>query len=298
MRKILDLHIHSRYSRACSPRLMLENIDKACRTKGIDIIASGDFTFPAWFRLLKKELEETSPDSGFYYYRQAPDRKINFLIGTEVSLVYRDGDKARRIHLVVHAPNLGAAEELNRQLDKGFNIRSDGRPILGMSAPKFVKLALSIHPNFLIYPAHIWTPWYSVFGSKSGFDSLEACFHEQTENIYAYESGLSSDPPMNWRVSALDNLVLLSSSDAHSLENIGREATVMDFKSQPNYTQIYNNIRLKRNVIETIEFYPEEGTYYADGHRLCGFSCLPVKSREVNGLCPICHKPSSWNTNV
>ena len=301
MKQILDLHIHSRYSRACSPQLTLENLDRSCRRKGVDIIATGDFTFPQWFSALESELVETFAGSGLYRLAKAKDDKAKFILGTEVSLVYKDGDRARRIHLVIHAPSLQAVAELNKVLDKKYNIRSDGRPILGISAPEFVRLLLSINPAFLVYPAHIWTPWYAVFGSKSGFDSLADCFKEETENIYAIETGLSSDPAMNWRLSALDNLTILSSSDAHSLANIGREANVIELKSRPSYQEIYGIIKERRRflpqsagvsgLVETLEFYPEEGMYHIDGHRDCGFSCLPAESRRLKGICPKCHKP-------
>jgi len=288
---ILDLHIHSRYSRACSPQLTLANIDAACRTKGVDIVATGDFTYPAWFEAMAQELEEIAPDAGLYKLKAAPDDKVRFILGTELSLIYKDGDRARRVHLVVHAPSLAAVAELNKYLDEHFNIRSDGRPILGMSSPALVELLLKIDPRFLVYPAHIWTPWFSVFGSKSGFDSLEECFHDQTEHIYAFETGLSSDPAMNWRVSALDKLTLLSSSDAHSLNNIAREANVMAIAGVPTYQKIYDNIRHRAGMKMTIEFYPEEGMYHLDGHRNCSFSCEPAASRKYKNICPVCHKP-------
>jgi len=291
MSVILDLHIHSRYSRACSPQISLSGIESACRRKGVDIVASGDFTFPAWFDSMVRELEETASGSGLYRRKESPDDWVKFIIGTEISLVYKDGDKARRIHLVLHAPNLEAAAELNKILDKRFNIRSDGRPILGISAPEFVRLVLAVNPDFLVYPAHIWTPWYSVFGSKSGFDSLEECFHDQTEYIYAFETGLSSDPAMNWRLSALDKLTLLSSSDAHSLANIAREANIMELEGVPTYRKIYDNIKNKKGMVETLEFYPEEGMYHLDGHRLCAFCCEPAQSRRLSDICPVCHKP-------
>ena len=291
MRQILDLHIHSRYSRACSPQLILSNIDKTCRAKGVDIIATGDFTYPAWFEAIKKELIETAAGSGLYRLKEAADDKIKFILSTEVALIYKDGDKCRRIHLVIHAPNIAAAEKLNKQLDRKFNIRSDGRPILGIKAPELVTLLLKIDSRFLIYPAHIWTPWFSVFGSKSGFDTLEECFKEQTKNIYAYETGLSSDPEMNWRLSALDKLTVLSNSDAHSLANIGREANVMEIKEPLTYQNIYDNIRLKKGMEFTIEFYPEEGMYHFDGHRDCAFSCEPAASRRLKNICPKCGKP-------
>jgi len=291
MRQILDLHIHSRYSRACSPRLTLANIEAACRTKGVDIIATGDFTYPAWFEAIKKELAETKPGSGLYKLKTASDDKIKFILSTELALVYKDGGQARRLHLVLHAPSMAAVEELNQQLDKKYNIRSDGRPILGISAPDLVKLALKIDPRFLIYPAHIWTPWYAVFGSKSGFNSMAECFHDQTKNIYAFETGLSSDPAMNWRLSVLDKLTVLSNSDAHSLNNIGREANVMALSDNPTYQEIYNHIKNKTGMEFTIEFYPEEGMYHFDGHRDCDFSCPPRESRKLKNICPVCHKP-------
>ena len=245
MQQTLDLHIHSKYSRSCSPDLTLENIEAACRVKGVDIIATGDFTFPDWFSDIKNKLIESKPGSGLYKLKSAKDDKVKFILSTEVALIYKDGGKVRRIHLVIHAPNLSAAEELIKYLDKNYNIRSDGRPILGMNAPALMKLCLGIDSKFLIYPAHIWTPWFAVFGSKSGFDAMEECFHEYTKNIYAIETGLSSDPEMNWRLSALDKLTVLSNSDAHSLPNIAREANVFEMKDI-SYDEIYNVIKNKK----------------------------------------------------
>lgn len=291
MRQILDLHIHSRYSRACSPKLTLANIDIACRLKGVNIIATGDFTYPAWFESIKSELTETFSGSGLYKLKSAPDDKVKFILSTEVALVYKDEERCRRIHLVIHAPSIDAVEKLNKFLDKKYNIRSDGRPILGIKAPELVKIILDIDPRFLIYPAHIWTPWFSVFGSKSGFDRLEDCFKEQTKNIYAYETGLSSDPEMNWRLSALDNLTLLSNSDAHSTANIAREANIMEIGEPVSYQKIYDNIKNRKGMIETIEFYPEEGMYHFDGHRDCKFSCEPSESKKLKNICPVCKKP-------
>ena len=292
MKQILDLHIHSRYSRACSPNLTLANIDAACRAKGVDIIATGDFTYPAWISEISDQLSEISK-SGLYKLKDARDEKVKFILSTELALIYKSGEKARRIHLVVHAPNVKAVEELNKYLDKKYNIRSDGRPILGMSAIELFKLCLSIHPQFLIYPAHIWTPWFSVFGSKSGFDKLEECFGEYTEQVYALETGLSSDPAMNWRVSALDRLTIISNSDAHSLENIGREANIFNLSDAPSYNEIYWAIKEKdlKKIKTTIEFYPEEGMYHFDGHRDCGVVMSPVESKNKKGVCPVCKKP-------
>ena len=299
MRQILDLHIHSKYSRACSSQLVLAHIDETCRIKGIDIIATGDFTYPEWFLNIKNELEEIN-NSGLYKLKEAVDDKLKFLLSTELALIYKDADpshkggasKVRRIHIVVQAPNIKAVEELNNYLDKKYNIRADGRPILGMKAPELVKLCLSIHPKFLIYPAHIWTPWFAVFGSKSGFDSMEECFHEQTENIYAIETGLSSDPAMNWRLSALDKITILSNSDAHSLPNLGREANVMDLE-KISYDEIYEAIKNKdlNKLKYTIEFYPEEGMYHFDGHRDCQIRFSPEETKKNKGICPVCKKP-------
>jgi len=323
MRQILDLHIHSKYSRSCSPELTLENIEAACRIKGVDIIATGDFTFPEWFSDIKNKLEEIPPTplyqgggkSGLYKLKSAKDDKVKFLLSTEVALIYKDAGKARRIHLVIHASSLAAAEELNKYLDKDYNIRSDGRPILGMSAPELMKLCLGIDEKFLIYPAHIWTPWFAVFGSKSGFDRLEDCFHEYAKDVYALETGLSSDPEMNWRLLALGRLAILSNSDAHSLPNIAREANVFEMAAV-SYNEIYEIIKNKiiyhdskevdsrrslsaevaggndkKGIKYTIEFYPEEGMYHYSGHRICGVSFTPGETKKLKGICPVCKKP-------
>jgi uncharacterized protein (TIGR00375 family) len=300
MLKIADFHIHSRYSRACSPQLTLEGIEAACAKKGIDIVAAGDFTYPAWFKSLSEELEERG-NTGLYRLKGKPASRIYFILSTEVSLVYKDGGRARRIHLVIMAPSLAAVSKLNQALDSRFNIRSDGRPILGICTPDFVKLCLDVDKRFIIFPAHIWTPWYAVFGSKSGFDSLAECFKDQLPSIKAFETGLSSDPAMNWRVSELDSYLILSNSDAHSLQNIGREANELSFPTEDDIS--FDSIReivFKRlianidsnnlGLVRTIEFYPEEGMYHLDGHRDCAFSCLPAESKKLKGVCPKCGK--------
>lgn len=296
MQKVLDLHLHSPFARACSPRISPESIAQTCELKGVDIVGTGDFTHPDWFVLLSRKLIEEK-NSGLYKLKDGSSETL-FLFSAEVSLIYKEAGRTRKVHLVVHAPSLELAKELNQQLAKSFNLKADGRPILGISAPKFVRLCLDIDPHFLIYPAHIWTPWYSVFGAKSGFDSLVECFQEELVNIYAFETGLSSDPQMNWQLSSLDNLTCLSNSDAHSLENIGREANIMEL-AKLSYTNIYrvirNNLKIvagdSEGMLGTIEFYPEEGMYHLDGHRQCNFSCSPKESRRINGLCPVCSKP-------
>ena len=291
MLQIADLHIHSKYSRACSSNLTLENIAKTAKIKGVDIIATGDFTFPAWFSGIKQQLEEIE-QTGLYKLKSDNNKYTKFLLSTELALIYKKNDKCRRIHIMLHAPNLKAVEELNSYLDKNFNIRSDGRPILGMSAEKLCELCFSIHPDFIVYPAHIWTPWFAVFGSKSGFNTMEECFEKWTKKIYAYETGLSSDPEMNWRLSALDKYSILSNSDAHSLPNIGREATIFELE-KPSYYNILSALKKKNKlnkIDSTIEFYPEEGMYHYDGHRVCGIKFSPDETKKHNGICPKCKK--------
>jgi len=291
MQQIADFHIHSRFSRACSRDLTIPNIEATCRVKGIDIIGTGDFTFPEWFEEIKDNLEEVN-NSGLFKLKNAPDDKVLFTLTSEVALIYKKFDKCRRLHIVIHAPSLEAVEELNADLDKDFNIRSDGRPILGMSVERLMEMCFAIDDRFLIYPAHIWTPWFAVFGSKSGFNSLEECFGEFTPNIYACETGLSSDPEMNWRLSALDNITLLSSSDAHSLPNLAREATVFDLEER-TYDEIYDAIKNKdlSKIKYTIEFYPEEGMYHYDGHRECKVRLTPAETKKLKGICPHCNRP-------
>ena len=292
MEQVLDLHLHSRFSRACSANLTLPNLERAGRRKGIDIIGTADFTHPQWFEEISEQLIEIG-QSGLYRLAETTDSQIKFLLSTEVALIYKQGDKVRRLHLVIHAPNIEAVRQLNQELiSRGLNLRSDGRPILGLTAPALVKICRQIDPQFIVYPAHIWTPWFSIFGSKSGFNKLEECFDEQTEFIYAYETGLSSDPPMNWRFSELDKLILLSNSDAHSLANLAREANVIDLPdlSYQSFCNILKN-RDKQKIISTLEFFPEEGMYHLDGHRQCGFVCQPAETKKIQSLCPHCRRP-------
>jgi uncharacterized protein (TIGR00375 family) len=294
MRIIADFHIHSKYSRACSKELELFKIDLACRKKGVDIIGTGDFTYPEWFDSINNELEEIKK-TGLYKLKAQDNSDVKFTLTTEVALIYKKFDKCRRVHIVAHAPNIEAVAGLNKQLDKNYNIRSDGRPILGMSIEDFCKLCFSVHPKFIIYPAHIWTPWFAIFGSKSGFDTWEDAFGEYADKIFAYETGLSSDPEMNWRLSALDKFTLLSNSDAHSLPNIAREANVFEL-DEISYDNIYNVIKNKKiddknYLYYTIEFYPEEGMYHYDGHRTCGIRFSPQETKKHKGICPKCKKP-------
>ncbi len=290
MRIITDIHIHSRYSRACSKQLTLPNIANACERKGISLVGTSDFTHPAWREHIGSELEPV--DEGVFQLRDNRS-STRFLLSTELSCVYKRGGKTRRVHHVILMPDLISVDRLINALDKrGFNLKSDGRPILGLDSEELLKMVLDASPEAMLIPAHAWTPWYAIFGSQSGFDSIEECFGDMTLHIHAIETGLSSDPPMNRKLSALDRVFLVSNSDAHSLDKLGREANVFEME-RPSYTEL-RRILVERDVrkfIETIEFFPEEGKYHADGHRDCSFSCSPSETARLKGICPSCGKP-------
>jgi len=290
MRQIADLHIHSKYSRACSQELVLPKIDEWCKYKGIDIVATGDFTHPVWLKNIKDELQ--SLGNGLFEIK-SNSKGTKFILGTEISCIYTQGDKCRRIHINIFFPEIADVEKLISVLGKmGCNLISDGRPIIGLSARELAKICLEINSKALIIPAHAWTPWFSIFGSKSGFDSIEECFGEYAKNIFAIETGLSSDPAMNWRLSALDKITLVSNSDAHSLQNLGREANVFDFENV-SYDEIYNTLKNQdeKKFLYTIEFYPEEGKYHYDGHASHNYSLTPKETKKNKGICPVCKKP-------
>jgi len=290
MQYIADFHLHSKYARSCSPDLTLENIEVAAKEKGIGLVGTGDFCHPAWHKEIISKLEESYP--GLYRLKGSKISSVLFLLSNEISCIYSQGGKTRRVHICVLAPNLNFVSKLNSAFEKrGCKLASDGRPIIGMSAKELLKICLEIDENHLTIPAHIWTPWFAMFGSKSGFDSLEECYEELTPYIHAVETGLSSDPVMNWRVSNLDKVMLVSNSDAHSLENLGREANVWNL-TEPSFQEIYNMFknRDKKKFLYTIEFFPEEGMYHVDGHRACDFSCLPEQTKKLNNICPKCKK--------
>jgi uncharacterized protein (TIGR00375 family) len=290
MKLIADFHIHSKYSRGCSRQLNLENIALWCGYKGIGLVSTGDFTHPQWLKEIKSQLQ--SDGRGFFVLKEG-NNKVKFILGAEISCIYTQGGKCRKNHLCLLAPSLSAVEKLNQRLTAlGCNLRSDGRPIIGLSAKKLLEICLNIDRDFFIFPAHAWTPWFSVFGSRSGFNSLEECFEELTENIFALETGLSSDPLMNWSCSMLDKLSLLSNSDAHSLQNLGREANVFEVSKNFSYQELIKIIKNKdkNKFLYTIEFFPEEGKYHLDGHADCNYSCTPEESESNNNLCPHCGK--------
>ncbi len=289
MRVITDFHLHSKYSRACSKELTIPNIAKACERKGIDLVGTADITHPGWRAHVGEMLVH---EKGGAFMLADGSSKTRFLLSTELSCVYKRGGKTRRVHHVVLFPTLESVDRLIEELEKrGCNLKSDGRPILGVDSEVLFGILLDIDPRILLIPAHIWTPWYAIFGSQSGFDSLEECFGELASKIYAIETGLSSDPEMNRRLSALDHLFLVSNSDAHSLDKLGREANVFEM-SVPSYDELYDILTTHdtKRFIETIEFFPEEGKYHADGHRACGFWCEPEETKRRGGMCPKCGK--------
>ncbi|MBX4205537.1 MAG: endonuclease Q family protein [Candidatus Doudnabacteria bacterium] len=291
MKVIADLQIHSKYSRACSQDLTPGNIGIWADKKGIGIIGTGDFTHPGWLSELKDNLEEAKP--GLYKLKANPLKAL-FMLTAEVSSIYKQGEKVRRIHNMILAPNFAAVDRIREALEaRGCNLKSDGRPIIGLHCDELVKIVLEADPACVIIPAHAWTPHFGLFGSLSGFDSVEEAFGDQAKHIFAIETGLSSDPRMNWQISALDKYSLLSNSDAHSLRKIGREANVLEIaEDKLSYDEIIRVIKDKdpKEFLFTIEFFPEEGKYHLDGHADCKFSCLPAETARLKGICPKCAK--------
>ncbi len=295
MRFIADLHIHSKYSRATSPAMSPENLWRWAQLKGITVIGTGDFTHPQWLCELNEALEPSG--NGLFTLKKKfrsddlPDAcsaDLYFLLSAEISCIYSKNGKTRKVHSIVLAPDFDAAARINAALSKIGNLGSDGRPILGLDAKELLKIVLSESPDSLLVPAHVWTPHFSVFGAISGFDSLEECFEELTPHIYALETGLSSDPQMNWRLSALDSITLISNSDAHSPVKTGREANIFD--TDMSYCAMINALKSGKGFRGTIEFFPEEGKYHYDGHRACGMRLSPQETIKNNYICPSCGK--------
>ncbi len=287
MRIIADLHVHSAYSRATSKDMNIANMALWAKKKGINLLGTGDFTHPAHMENLKSALRP----AGNGLYTSSLEPSVFFVPTAEISSIYTCKGKVRKIHNIIIAPSIEAGEAINRVLLKhGKNLSSDGRPILGTSAKDLLKIVLDVSHDCLFIPAHVWTPWFSIFGSKSGFDSIEECFDEYSEFIYAVETGLSSDPEMNWRLSALDKITLISNSDAHSPSKLGREANVFDCGM--DYHEIIDAIKKKDpgRFLYTVEFFPEEGKYHFDGHRACGVVFSAAETKKLNNICPVCKK--------
>jgi uncharacterized protein (TIGR00375 family) len=296
-----DFHIHSRFSRATSKTLDFEKLYIAAQLKGITVVGTGDFTHPKWNEEIVQKLEPAEP--GLFRLKKsiakqcdtlvpsACQQKVRFVLVTEISCIYKKNDKTRKNHNLIFLPDLQAVERFNSSLDKIGNIQSDGRPILGLDAKHLLDIMLNSDDSGFLVPAHIWTPWFSVLGSKSGFDSVDECFEDLTAHIYAVETGLSSDPPMNWRVSSLDRFTLISNSDAHSPNKLGREANL--FNTDLSYYSILSTIRSgnPNAFMGTIEFFPEEGKYHLDGHRKCNIRLQPKETIRHQGNCPECGKP-------
>ena len=295
MKMIGDLHIHSRFSMATSKEGTPENLDFWARKKGISLIGTGDFTHPVW----REELQERliPEGNGLYRLREGyvkeesrkfPGEGTRFVVSGEISSIYKKNGKTRKVHNVILLPSLEAADAMAQRLEKIGNIHSDGRPILGLDSHDLLEMMLDVCPEGILIPAHIWTPHFSVLGAKSGFDSVEECFEELTPYVHALETGLSSDPAMNWRISKLDRYQLVSNSDAHSPSKLGREANLLDIDC--SYEGLYRAIQTGEGLEGTVEFFPEEGKYHFDGHRKCGVSLSPVEAERLGGICPVCGK--------
>ena len=299
MRFYADLHIHSKYSRATSRDCDLENLAYWGRKKGITVIGTGDFTHPGWIAEIKDKLIPAEP--GLFRLREDIEKAVfaklppscrgtvRFTLSVEISTIYKKGDKTRKVHHLVYAPSIEKAEAINKKLGSIGNIRSDGRPILGLDSRHLLEIVLNAGDDCYIVPAHIWTPWFSVLGSKSGFDRVSECYGDLSEHIFAVETGLSSDPEMNWRVSHLDRYRLVSNSDAHSPQKLGREACV--FETDMDYYAMRAALRTGKGYGGTAEFFPEEGKNHLDGHRKCETLLRPAESPKLNGLFPACKKP-------
>lgn len=301
MKCIADLHIHSRYSMATSREGNLPNLDLWARKKGITIVGTGDFTHPAWRQEMRECLEEA--EKGLYCLKEecikeeafhmsgeaGKSSPVRFVVSGEISSIYKKNGKTRKVHNVLLLPGLEAADRLSRELEKIGNIHSDGRPILGLDSRDLLEMMLEVCPEGILIPAHIWTPHFSILGAKSGFDSVQECFEDLSPYVHALETGLSSDPTMNWKISALDRYQLVSNSDAHSPSKLGREANLLDVEL--SYRGLYEAIQEGQGLLGTVEFFPEEGKYHYDGHRKCGICFSPKEAEEHGNICPVCGKP-------
>src|SRR5215470_4478379 len=296
MRFHADLHVHSKYSRATSRDLDLEHLASWAARKGIGVVATGDFTHPAWAAELRQKLVPAEPG----LFRLADDvekavaeklpaacrRPVRFLLEVEISTIYKKAERTRKIHHLIYAPDFATVDRISARLARIGNIASDGRPILGLDSRDLLEITLESSPDAYLVPAHIWTPWFAALGSQSGFDSIAECYGDLADHIFAVETGLSSDPPMNWRLSMLDRYRLVSNSDAHSPAKLGREATTFD--TTLDYFAIRDALKTGEGYVGTVEFFPEEGKYHLDGHRKCGVRLTPRETLDNNGRCPVC----------
>lgn len=295
MKYIADFHVHSKYSRATSPDMSPEGLWRWSQLKGITLVGTGDFTHPRWLAELMEKLEPAADGLFSLKKKIAHDAvpvscsaEVFFILSAEISCIYRKRDKTRKVHCIILAPAFADVLRINKRLSMIGNLSADGRPILGLDAKELLRIVIEESPDALLIPAHVWTPHFSVFGAVSGFDTLEECFDELTPHIHALETGLSSDPSMNWRLSCLDNLTLISNSDAHSPRKLGREANILE--TELSYGPVVSALKTKSGFAGTIEFYPEEGKYHADGHRGCGVCLSPEETIQHGYRCPVCGK--------
>ena len=283
MKFAADFHIHSKYSRATSPDMNIKTLSEYAKLKGVSLLGTGDFTHYLWLEELKNTLKDSG--NGLFEYNG-----VNFMLTGEISSIYSKNGRVRKIHNVIFVPGFDIADKVSSALSGYGNIAYDGRPIIGIDAKDLAELLFGISKDIFLVPGHIWTPWFSLFGSKSGFDSIEECFGEYTKDIYALETGLSSDPGMNWQWSKLDRFNLISNSDSHSPQKIGREANVFDIEM--SYKAVIDTLKKKdkKKFLYTIEFFPEEGKYHYDGHRACNVRFSPEETRKNKNICPACGK--------
>ncbi|MBB2912480.1 uncharacterized protein (TIGR00375 family) [Streptosporangium becharense] len=297
MRFHADLHIHSKYARACSKDSDLEHLTWWARRKGVTLMGTGDFTHPAWFAHLRENLVPAEP--GLFRLREEKDREVSrtlppgiasapvrFMLSAEIATIYRHDGHTRKIHHLVYMPDFDTAAAFNRRLGRIGDLSTDGRPALGMDSRDLLEITLGSGDGAYLVPAHVWTPWFGVFGSKAGFDTVEECYGDLSGHIFALETGLSSDPAMNWRVAGLDRYRMVSYSDAHSPPRVGRETTVFD--TGLDYFAVLDSLRTGTGYEGTVEFFPEEGRYHLDGHRKCGVRMSPEETRAHGGICPVC----------
>lgn len=301
MELIVDLHVHSHFSRATSRGCDFEGLYKWGKLKGIRIIGTGDFTHPEWFSEMREKLEPAEP--GLFRLKNefaAPidanlpttvqGNLLRFVPSVEIATIYSKGGRVRKLHQLIIVPSFKAVSEINARLERIGNLKADGRPILGFDSKELLRLTLEVEPDALFIPAHIWTPWFGMFGSKSGFDSIKEAYDELAPHIHAIETGLSSDPGMNWRVPDLDGLTISSNSDAHSPQKLGREANIVN--CDLSYDQIIGTFKTNDDrFVGTIEFFPQEGKYHASGHRACNVRLDAAETEAVGGICPVCKKP-------
>lgn len=295
---LADLHIHSHFSRATSPELDLESLYQWAQIKGINIVGTGDFTHPGWIKELKDKLEPD--DNGLFRLKNPPSSpalpglkltktEVRFCLSAEISSIYKYGDKVRKNHNLIFAPDFDTAERINARLSTIGNLTADGRPILGLSSRDLLEIITHCSDRAYLIPAHVWTPWFSTLGSKGGYDSIEDCFRDLSGLIFALETGLSSDPAMNWKWSALDRFSLISNSDCHSPQKLGRE--INRFDTELSYDGVFEALKTRKGFLGTYEFFPEEGKYHLDGHRKCNVVLSPEETIRCKGICPVCGKP-------